>query len=75
LDEIIRHDGLGDFLGKTECSQCGKLPGVIKCKDCTSGRMLLCPDCTVACHQTLPLHRIEVVFLSPDVKQSPDFVY
>jgi len=60
LDEILRHDGLGDFLGHTKCSDCQNAPGVIKCKDCSSGRMLRCPECVVASHQALPLHRVEV---------------
>jgi hypothetical protein len=64
LDEIIRHDGLGDFLDHTECSHCGKVPGVIKCKDCANGRMLQCQDCTVAYHQNLPMHRIEVQYFN-----------
>ena len=60
LDELLRHDGLGDFLGHTKCSNCQKAPGVIKCKDCPSGRMLKCPECIVASYATLPLHRVEV---------------
>ena len=60
LDELLRHDGLGDFLGHTECSDCKKAPGVIKCKDCSSGQMLKCPECVVASHATFPLHRVEV---------------
>ena len=34
LDEALRHDGLGDVLGHTSCSTCGKMDGTIKCKDC-----------------------------------------
>lgn len=60
LDEVLRHDGLGDFLGHTECSRCGKADGTIKCKDCPSGKMLKCQECIIALHQTLPLHRVEV---------------
>jgi hypothetical protein len=60
LDEVLRHDGLGDFLGRTECSWCGKAEGTIKCKDCSSGRMLKCQECIIALHQSLPLHRVEV---------------
>ena len=60
LDELLRHDGLGDFLGHTQCSSCQKAPGIIKCRDCSNGRMLKCPECVVAAHATLPLHRVEV---------------
>jgi hypothetical protein len=56
LDETLRHDGLGDFLGHTKCSDCQNAPGVIKCKDCSSGGMLRCPECVVASHLALPLH-------------------
>ncbi|KIJ89697.1 hypothetical protein K443DRAFT_117632 [Laccaria amethystina LaAM-08-1] len=59
LDEALRHDGLGDFIGHTMCSSCGKVPGTIKCKDCQTGRMLKCTECVVASHRTLPLHLIE----------------
>ena len=73
LDELLCHDGLGDFLGQTECSNCKKSAGVIKCKDCPSGRMLKCPDCVVELHQALPLHRVEVRRVeSPDGSLSPD---
>ena len=60
LDETLRHDGLGDFLGHTKCSDCQNAPGIIKCKDCSSGSMLRCPECVVASHLALPLHRVEV---------------
>lgn len=68
LDEVLRHDGLGDFLGQTECSRCGKFEGFIKCRDCSDGRMLKCVECTLSTHQYLPLHRLEVrdAFKSPD---------
>ncbi|KIJ89496.1 hypothetical protein K443DRAFT_117906, partial [Laccaria amethystina LaAM-08-1] len=59
LDEALRHDGLGDFLGHTDCSQCEKAQGIFRCIDCPSGRMLKCAECIVALHQSLPLHRIE----------------
>jgi hypothetical protein len=75
LDEVLRHDGLGDFLGRTECSRCKKAEGILKCKDCPNGGLLKCIECIVALHHTLPLHRVEVslCFLqSSNVKQSPD---
>jgi hypothetical protein len=62
LDEALRHDGLGDFLDQSKCSNCGNAPGIIKCKDCANGVLLKCPECIVALHKTLPLHRVEVSF-------------
>jgi len=75
LDEALRHDGLSDFLGQTKCSKCGNTAGVIKCRDCASRGLLKCPDCSIALHQNLPLHRVEVsghVFQSPDEIPSPN---
>ncbi|KIJ90576.1 hypothetical protein K443DRAFT_35778, partial [Laccaria amethystina LaAM-08-1] len=59
LDEVLRHDGLGDFMGQEDCSHCGKARGVIRCQDCSSGKLLKCPECAVTLHQYLPLHRVE----------------
>lgn len=56
----MRHDGLGDFLGQTKCSNCENAAGIIKCRDCASGALLKCHDCIVTLHRTLPLHRVEV---------------
>lgn len=72
MDEVLRHDGLGDFLGQTSCSSCHKHDGIFKCKCCSNGRLLKCLDCTLVTHQTLPLHRVEVSLLSPDTKSSAD---
>lgn len=60
LDEALRHDGLADFLGHTDCARCAKALGIFKCIDCPSGRMLKCVECIIALHQSLPLHRVEV---------------
>ena len=39
--------------------------GIIRCKDCVSGRMLQCPDCIVASHQFMnPLHCVEMSFVT-----------
>jgi hypothetical protein len=60
LDETLRHDGLAEFLGYEKCSKCGVQDGIIKCRDCSSGRMLKCKTCILSIHQDLPLHRVEV---------------
>ena len=52
---------------KDKCSSCGTAAGIIKCKDCSCGSSLKCPQCIVSLHRTLPLHRVEVsCFQSPD---------
>jgi hypothetical protein len=60
LDEILRHDGLGNFFGRSKCSNCENVAGIIKCRDCADGALLKCPECVIALHQNLPLHRVEV---------------
>ncbi|KDR76587.1 hypothetical protein GALMADRAFT_67342 [Galerina marginata CBS 339.88] len=59
LDEILRHDGLGDFLDHQYCVACNNEIGIFKCKDCLSGCRLRCRACMVKAHQDTPLHRIE----------------
>ncbi|KDR65963.1 hypothetical protein GALMADRAFT_232763 [Galerina marginata CBS 339.88] len=59
LDEILCHDGLGDYLGCQECFACHDEPGVFKCKDCSGGGRLRCQACIVQAHKDTPLHRIE----------------
>lgn len=66
LDEVLRHDGLGDYLGQLGCSTCNIGPGLFKCKDCSGGSRLRCQNCIVKSHQDIPLHRIEVRFFSID---------
>lgn len=63
LDEILRHDGLGDYLGQLLCCACNIHPGFFKCKDCSGGGRLKCQACVVNAHQDTPLHRIEVSYL------------
>jgi len=60
LDEVLRHDGLGDYLGQPRCFACNIEPGIFKCKDCSGGGRLRCQTCVVKAHQDIPLHRIEV---------------
>jgi len=60
LDETLRHDGLGNFFGQSNCSNCENVAGIIKCRDCADGALLKCPECVVALHQNFPLHRVEV---------------
>jgi len=59
LDELLRHDGLGDSFASTICSACREREGTIKCTDCFT-QHLRCRHCIVEAHSNLPLHRIEV---------------
>ncbi|KAM6501762.1 hypothetical protein JOM56_001739 [Amanita muscaria] len=59
LDEILRHDGRGDFLDCESCVECGKEEGMYKCRDCFDGSLLRCQSCLVSIHGVHPLHRIE----------------
>lgn len=58
LDELLRHEGQGDSMG-LKC-QCGNATGIFKCTDCFS-QLLVCRECIIAAHASLPLHRIQVV--------------
>ena len=60
LDEILCHDGLGDYLDQPRCCICNIGPSLFKCKDCFGGGRLRCQGCVVKVHQDTPLHRIEV---------------
>ena len=69
LDEILRHDGLGDFFGRQNCVSCDREIGRFKCRDCSGGCRLRCSTCIVKCHQDVPLHRIEVSFFVTATKK------
>ncbi|KAF7797729.1 hypothetical protein EIP86_008929, partial [Pleurotus ostreatoroseus] len=58
LDEDLRSEGRGDYLGLEACRECGSLDPCIRCKDCF-GEELMCAECMVRRHQRLPLHRLE----------------
>ncbi|KAJ7117336.1 hypothetical protein C8R43DRAFT_902104 [Mycena crocata] len=65
LDEILRHEGLGDDLDKPECAHCltafdvndPESPRLFKCEDC--GEFLQCLDCCLSHHSRTPLHVIK----------------
>jgi hypothetical protein len=69
LDELVRHDSLGDHggpkVGCTLCPQCytrgdagPDAVRIFKCRQC--GEFLQCKDCCIAGHAKTPLHFIEV---------------
>lgn len=60
LDEIISLDGPGDVQADF-CGSClsHKTAPLYRCLECSYGS-LLCGECVVGSHRTLPLHRLEV---------------
>jgi hypothetical protein len=70
LDELIRHEGRGDFRHEIDCNDCvrqkvakgqrGK--SIYRCKDCYTPD-LVCDSCCVRRHELNPFHRIEVRLL------------
>ncbi|KAF8976702.1 hypothetical protein BDQ17DRAFT_1454822 [Cyathus striatus] len=59
LDEILRHDGKGDYIDEDKCYMCKKENALYKRKDCLNGTLMHCKNCIVHVHAHLPLHRIE----------------
>ena len=63
LDEVLRHDGLGDYTETRACVRCrekgAEVSGMYRCTECVGG-VLLCQRCIVREHSRLPLHRIQV---------------
>ncbi|KAI0261418.1 hypothetical protein BC834DRAFT_830320, partial [Gloeopeniophorella convolvens] len=58
LDELCRHEGLGEHQQVPECRQCKKNLGMLKCTEC-SGLWFLCDVCMAACHAHNPLHLLQ----------------
>ena len=63
LDELLRLDGLGSFIGHEACSNCLKTETMFRCLDCGHGIKLLCQRCLVNKHHELELHRILVSYV------------
>ncbi|KAF7310144.1 CxC2 domain-containing protein [Mycena indigotica] len=60
LDELVRRDGLADFVHKPCCAHCSESSPesrMFRCRHC--GDYLQCQSCTVRAHQTRPLHVVE----------------
>ncbi|KAJ7106119.1 hypothetical protein C8R43DRAFT_906260, partial [Mycena crocata] len=61
LDEIMRHEGLGDAIDELACSSCktaySPASRRFRCKDC--GTFVQCLSCCVSRHALTPLHRLE----------------
>ncbi|KAJ7832867.1 hypothetical protein B0H14DRAFT_3463132 [Mycena olivaceomarginata] len=60
LDELLRHDGRGDYVGQILCGRagCGRPNPKHRCIDCLDG-CLYCKDCVQDIHYRSPLHHIE----------------
>ncbi|KAJ7105451.1 hypothetical protein C8R43DRAFT_1140778 [Mycena crocata] len=63
LDEVLRHDGLGDDLNDPRCAHCdtpyvgGAASRIFKCEDC--GQYLQCKKCLLSHHACTPLHVVK----------------
>ncbi|KAJ7629780.1 hypothetical protein DFH06DRAFT_1140974 [Mycena polygramma] len=70
LDELVRHQGLGDNIDNPHCAHCEvaldtrdpTAPHAFKCDLC--GQFLQCESCCIVHHQRTPLHTI-LVRISP----------
>ncbi|KAI0038390.1 hypothetical protein FA95DRAFT_1613426 [Auriscalpium vulgare] len=59
MDELVRHDGRGDFMGVTECTVAAcESPWTSRCLDCF-GSPLLCDHCLCEAHTRQPIHRVQ----------------
>ncbi|KAJ7469942.1 hypothetical protein B0H11DRAFT_2159271 [Mycena galericulata] len=61
LDEIVCHEGRGDYLYQTSCANCPRpvAHAIYRCRDCDT-EALFCKECIVSIHRDNPLHRAEV---------------
>lgn len=63
LDELLRRDGLGDYLHRPKCAFCTAIYGqagrrIFRCKHC--GDYLQCETCVMSQHALRPLHVLQV---------------
>ncbi|KAK7687212.1 hypothetical protein QCA50_009717 [Cerrena zonata] len=58
LDELLRHDGLGEGVANVKCTSCHAAGPIHRCCTC-SYSPLLCQSCIVRDHKALPLYRVE----------------
>jgi hypothetical protein len=59
LQELLRHEGRGDYMHDTVCKSCHSGAPQFRCRDCF-GTELCCHSCIVASHANNPAHRIQV---------------
>ncbi|KAJ6517927.1 hypothetical protein C8R47DRAFT_959948, partial [Mycena vitilis] len=60
LDELVRHDGRGDYVNQKSCATqgCKSSEWHFRCNDCLHP-CLHCKECCANAHRRLPLHHIE----------------
>ncbi|KAJ7698223.1 hypothetical protein B0H14DRAFT_2417944, partial [Mycena olivaceomarginata] len=60
LDELVRHDGRGDYVLQAVCAgaQCQATAPSYRCSDCFHP-CLYCEACVTAIHERMPLHHLE----------------
>ncbi|KAJ6462254.1 hypothetical protein C8R47DRAFT_1225566 [Mycena vitilis] len=60
MDELLRHDGRGEFLHQTTCAveACKSVDLRFRCVDCLYP-CLYCKQCLLDIHERIPLHRVE----------------
>jgi len=59
LDELLRRDGLQEYLSLRQCASCLDEQGTYRCIDCTTSTFY-CAPCIVCQHENTPLHHLEV---------------
>lgn len=68
LDELLRHEGLEDNRNNPKCGTCGVFYAkespvrLLRCRDCI--HYLECAGCCLKRHQAMPLHLVQVSFLT-----------
>ncbi|KAJ7871110.1 hypothetical protein B0H13DRAFT_1895895 [Mycena leptocephala] len=60
LDELLRHDGRGDYIHQHVCAGegCETVHAVFRCSDCLHS-CLYCETCIAEVHRWTPLHHVE----------------
>ncbi|KAG1722852.1 hypothetical protein EDB19DRAFT_1898151 [Suillus lakei] len=58
LQELLQHEGCGDYIHDTVCRNCGSGAPRFCCRDCF-GTELCCHNCVVTLHTKHPTHRIQ----------------
>ncbi|KAJ7343885.1 hypothetical protein DFH08DRAFT_701870 [Mycena albidolilacea] len=81
LDEIVRHEGLGDYTTQPRCAHCTEVfrregpnpTRLFKCDDC--GQFPQCKDCCLLHHKRTPLHEWDGEFWISCTLKSIGLVY
>ncbi|PPQ76759.1 hypothetical protein CVT24_012280 [Panaeolus cyanescens] len=60
LDELLRHEGRGDYRRVTKCPDCGETSPAYRCISGCLQSDLVCKKCCLRRHKKSPLHKIEM---------------